>query len=41
MHSGDPKEKKTGTTSFSADFLGLRVPDESNCQLPLNTLYAN
>ena len=42
MHSGDPmkKKKKTGITSFSADVLGLRVPDESNCQLPLNTPYA-
>lgn len=43
MHSGDPKEKKgkTGITSFSADVLGLRVPDGSNCQLTLNTPYAN
>ena len=43
MHSGDPKEKKkkTGITSFSSDVLGLRVPDDSNCQLPRKTPYAN
>ena len=45
MHLGDPKDKKikkkTRTTSFSTYILGLRVLDESNCQLPLNTPYAN